>query len=166
MSSAFDGVVACTKWTTSPIKNLIKASEAKSPGKEGTVMAKTFNQMVAAAMAEVPVVNPAEAHRRMQEDPRTLVIDPRDAADIPATGIIPEAMNISYGALTYKADNELPPEWREPELEDRSRPIITTCESGELGALAGKLLKDMGFSNVSILEGGTQAWKDAGFPTQ
>jgi rhodanese-related sulfurtransferase len=129
-------------------------------------MAKTFNQMVAAAMAEVPVVNPAEAHRRMQEDLRTLVIDPRDAADIPATGIISEAMNISYGALTYKADNELPPEWREPELEDRSRPIITACESGELGALAGKLLKDMGFSNVSILEGGTQAWKDAGFPTQ
>ena len=45
-------------------------------------------------------------------------------------------------------------------------PIITTCESGELGALAGKLLKDMGFSNVSILKGGTLAWKDAGFPTQ
>ena len=129
-------------------------------------MAKTFNQMVTKAMAEVPVVNPTEAHRRMQEDPRTLVIDPRDAADIPATGIIPEAMNISYGALTYKADNELPPEWREPELEDRSRPVITACESGELGALAGKLLKDMGFSNVSILEGGTQAWKDAGFPAQ
>jgi rhodanese-related sulfurtransferase len=129
-------------------------------------MAKTFNQMVTEAMAEVPVVNPAEAHQRMQKDPRTFVIDPRDAADIPATGIISGAMNISYGALTYKADNELPPEWREPELEDRSRPIITACESGELGALAGKLLKDMGFSNVSILEGGTQAWKDAGFPTQ
>ncbi len=129
-------------------------------------MAKTFNQMVTEAMAEVPVISPAEAHRRMQEDPRTLVIDPRDAEDIPATGIISEAMNISHGALTYKADNELPPEWREPELEDRCRPIITACESGELGALAGKLLKDMGFSNVSILEGGIQAWKDAGFPTQ
>ena len=129
-------------------------------------MAKTFNQMVAEAMAEVPVISPTEAHQQMQEDPRTLVIDPRDAADIPATGMVSGAMNISYGALTYKADNELPPEWREPELEDRSRPIITTCESGELGALAGKLLKDMGFSNVSILEGGTQAWKDAGFPTE
>ena len=91
-------------------------------------MAKTFNQMVTEAMAEVPVISPAEAHRRVQEDPRTLVIDPRDAADIPATGIISGAMNISYGALTYKADNELPPEWRESELEDRSRPIITACE--------------------------------------
>jgi rhodanese-related sulfurtransferase len=135
--------------------------------KEGTVVAKTFNQMVAEAMAEVPVISPEEAQRRMQQDPRTLVIDPRDAAEIPlTTGIIPGAMNISYGALTYMADNEVPQEWREPELQDRSRPIITACEVGPLGALAGKLLKDMGFTNVSILEGGTQAWKDAGYPTE
>jgi len=129
-------------------------------------MAKTFNQMVTEAMAEVPVISPAEAHRRMQEDPRTLVIDPRDAADLPVTGIISGAMNISYGALTYKADNELPPEWRELELQDRSRPIITACETGELAALSGKLLQDMGFTNVSILEGGTVAWKDAGFAVE
>ena len=134
---------------------------------EGTAMAKTFNQMVAEAMAEVPVISPEEANRRMQEDPRTLVIDPRDAAEIPlTTGIIPGAMNISYGALTYMADNEVPQDWREPELADRSRPIITVCQNGPLGALAGKLLKDMGFTNVSILEGGTQAWKDAGYPTE
>jgi rhodanese-related sulfurtransferase len=55
---------------------------------------------------------------------------------------------------------------REPALRDRARPIITVCELGPMGALGGKLLKDMGFANVSILEGGTQAWKDAGFPTK
>ena len=108
-------------------------------------MAKTFNQMVTEAMAEVPVINPAEAHQRMQQEPRTLVIDPRDAADIPVTGIIPGAMNISYGALTYKADNELPPEWREPELEDRSRPIMTACESGELGGPGRQTPEGYGF---------------------
>lgn len=138
--------------------------EAVVTAAPGTV---TFNQMVGEAMAEVPVISPEEAHRRMEEDPMTLVIDPRDAAEIPlTTGIIPGAMNISYGALTYMADNEVPQEWREPELQDRSRPIITACEIGPLGALAGKLLKDMGFTNVSILEGGTQAWKDAGYPTE
>ena len=30
---------------------------------------------------------------------------------------------------------------------------------------AAKLLKDMGFTNVSILEGGTNGWKQAGLPT-
>jgi rhodanese-related sulfurtransferase len=82
------------------------------------------------------------------------------------TGTVAGAMNISYGALTYQADNELPEEWRNPEFQDRSRPIITACEMGTLGALAGKLLKDMGFTNVSILERGLEAWKEAGFSPQ
>jgi rhodanese-related sulfurtransferase len=129
-------------------------------------MAKTFNQMVNEALFSVPTVSPAEARERLQQDPHTLVVDVRDAADINATGIIPDAMNISLGTLTYKADNEVEESWREPALRDRSRPIITTCEVGPLGALGGKLLKDMGFANVSILRGGTQAWKDAGFPTR
>jgi rhodanese-related sulfurtransferase len=130
------------------------------------VVAKTFTSMVTEAMAEVPLISPEEAHQRVEQDPNVLVIDPRDAAEIPITGIIPGAMNISYGSLTWKADNEVPPEWRELELQDRSRPIITACETGELAALSGKLLQDMGFTNVSILEGGTVAWKDAGFAVE
>ena len=129
-------------------------------------MAKTFQQMVSEAMGEVPTIGPAEARKRMQQNPQTLVVDVRDAADINATGIIPDALNISLGTLTYKADNQVEEAWREPALRDRNRPIITTCEIGPMGALGGKLLKDMGFANVSILEGGTQAWKDAGFPTK
>jgi rhodanese-related sulfurtransferase len=121
--------------------------------------------MAAEAMAEVPVISPAEAQRRLREDPNTLVVDVRDADDIPVTGIIPGAINVSLGTLTYKADNEVPEGWRDPRLADRSRPIITVCQLGPMGALGGKLLKDMGFTNVSILEGGTQGWKDAGFAT-
>ena len=67
--------------------------------------------------------------------------------------------------LTYKADNEVPPEWRDPNLANRSRPIMTTGETGEMAALAGKPLKDMGLMNVRILKGGTATWKDAGYPT-
>ena len=33
----------------------------------------------------------------MQADPNTLIVDVRDAADIPVTGIIPGAVNISLG---------------------------------------------------------------------
>jgi rhodanese-related sulfurtransferase len=102
----------------------------------------------------------------LEQNPNTLVVDVRDATDINSTGIIPNAMNISLGTLTFKADSEVDESWREPALRDRNRPIITTCEMGPMGALGGKLLKDMGFANVSILEGGTQAWKDAGFPTR
>jgi rhodanese-related sulfurtransferase len=129
-------------------------------------MAKTFNQMVAEAFDQVPAVSPAAAQKCLRQDPNTLVIDVRDAADIAMTGTVPGAMNISLGSLTYKADNEVPEDWRDPALADRSRPIITTCILGPMGALGGKLLHDMGFTNVSILEGGVQAWIDAGLPTE
>ena len=128
-------------------------------------MAKTFGQMVAEALAEVPTVSPTEARKRLQQDRNILVIDVRDAAEITMTGTVPGAMNLSLGSLTYKADNEVPEDWREPALKDRSRPIITTCILGPMGALGGKLLHEMGFTNVSILEGGVQAWINAGFPT-
>jgi rhodanese-related sulfurtransferase len=133
----------------------VSGSEAAGP--------KTFMGMVNEAMSEVPLISAEEANALLEKDPNVLVIDPRDAADIPYTGIIPGAMNISYGSLTWKADQEVPPEWREPQLADRERPIIMACETGELAALSGKLLQDMGFSNVSILEGGTVAWKEAGY---
>jgi len=121
--------------------------------------------MVAEALAHVPAISPTEARQRLANEPNTLVIDVRDAAEIAATGTIPGALNISLGSLTYKADNEVPEDWRDPALNDRSRPIITTCILGPLGALGGKLLHDLGFTNVSILNGGVQAWIEAGFPT-
>jgi len=128
-------------------------------------MAKTFNQMAEEAFAQVPAVSPTEASKRLRDDPHTLVVDVRDAAEVAVTGTVPHALNISYGSLTYKADHEVPEAWRAPQLKDRSRPIITTCAVGPLGALGGKLLHDMGFTNVSILQGGVEGWKQAGLPT-
>ncbi len=138
-----------------------------SAGKAGASTVKTFGAMVAEAQAAVPVITAEQAYQRVQSDPNTLVIDPRDAADIAATtGLIKGAANISYGTLQYKADNQMPEAFRDPRLADRSRPIITACYSGELGLLAAKLLKDMGFTNVSAIKGGTVAWKEAGYPVQ
>ena len=88
-------------------------------------MARTFAQMAAEALAQVPAVTPAEARNRLQQNASVLIIDVRDAADIGETGTIPGAMNISLGSLTYKADTEVPEDWREPALQDRSRPCTS-----------------------------------------
>jgi rhodanese-related sulfurtransferase len=123
-------------------------------------------QMVGEAQAGVPAVSVKEAQRRLQEDPNTLVVDVRDEADIRASGMIPGAAAISAGALLYKADQEVPEAWRDPRVQDRSRPIITQCDLGPLSAIAARNLKEMGFTNVSFLEGGIEAWKQAGLPTE
>jgi rhodanese-related sulfurtransferase len=128
--------------------------------------ARTFGQMAEEALSVVPAIKPVDAQHRQQTEPELLIIDVRDAADIAQTGTVPGAINISYGALTYMADHQVPESWRHPKLADRSRPIITTCILGPLGALSGKLLHDMGFGDVHILEGGVQGWIDAGLPVE
>lgn len=129
-------------------------------------MAKTFMQMAQEAMAQVGGISPLEAQKRMKENPATLVVDVRDAADTLQTGLIPGALNVSLGMLPVRADRELPPEWRAADLQDRTRPIITTCALGPNGARGARDLKEMGFSNVCYLEGGMQAWMTAGLPTE
>jgi rhodanese-related sulfurtransferase len=124
---------------------------------------RSFDEMAAEALAVVPAITPLEAQCQLADHPETLIIDVRDAADVAATGTIPGALNISYGALTYQADHQAPATWRAPQLADHDRPIITTCIYGPLGALGGKLLRDLGFTDVKILAGGVQAWIDAGF---
>ena len=129
-------------------------------------MAKTFMQMAGEAQAAVPAVTPAEAQRRLQADPNTLVIDVRDPENRQASGMIPGAAAISAGSLLYKADQEVPEAWRDARLQDRARPIIVQCDLGPLSAISAKNLKDMGFTDVSYLEGGIQGWKEAGLPTE
>ncbi len=128
-------------------------------------MAMSFMQMAEEAMAEVDGINAEAAHRQLSEDSEALLIDVRDAADIPSTGVPAEGANISLGMLPVRADLELPEDWRDARLQDRSRQIITTCPLGPNGARGAKLLKDMGFTNVRYMEGGMDAWNKAGFPT-
>jgi rhodanese-related sulfurtransferase len=131
-------------------------------------MAKTFGQMVGEARQEVTAISPQEAQKRMQGDPKTLVVDVREPNDPSrqSVGDIPGSKDVPLGVLAIKADQELPESFRDQDLQDRSRPIITTCQGGGQAALAAKTLKDMGFTNVSMVEGGTTAWKDAGLPTE
>ena len=128
-------------------------------------MAKTFMQMASEAMAEVQSVSPEEARRRLREDPNTLLIDVRDLAMIRETGMAEGAIPISNGALPLRADRELPEAYRDERLQDRSRPVLTICGAGPMSAMGAKTLKDMGFENVAYVEGGTQAWQEAGLPT-
>ena len=128
-------------------------------------MATSFMQMAEAAMAQVNGISAEEARKRSEKDSNVLLLDVRDAADIPSTGLATGGLNISLGMLPVKADLELPEEWREAGLQDRSRPVVTTCQTGQNGAIGASVLKEMGFTNVCYMEGGMEAWKAAGLPT-
>ena len=129
-------------------------------------MAKTFMQMASDAMGAVPSLRPEEAHRRLRENPDAVLVDVRDMARIRTTGMAAGAAPISAGTLPLRADQELPEEYRDLRLQDRSRPVMTICDAGPMSAISAKTLKDMGFTDVAFVDGGTQGWKDAGLPTE
>lgn len=46
-----------------------------------------------------------------------------------------------------RADQEIPEDFSNPELQDRSRPIITTCNEGMTASRGARTLKEMGFTD-------------------
>ena len=124
-------------------------------------MEKSFEEKVAEARQRVPALTARQAREYQQADPGVLFVDPRDASDIRSTtGLIPDALNVTLYELGSTADSDLP-----PPLADRSRAIIAACQGGPMGALAAYALKQRGYKNVHFIDGGTQAWLDAGFTT-
>lgn len=125
-------------------------------------MAKTFLQMVADARKEVNVISPQDAKKEIDGGKAT-VIDVREPDEVAESGTVPGARNIPRGVLEIKADTELP--MKDPQLQDRNQKVIIACGAGGQAALSGKALKDMGFTDVSIIEGGVRGWKEAGYET-
>jgi rhodanese-related sulfurtransferase len=127
-------------------------------------LAKTFMQMANEAMAQAHAISAEEALQELKYDPSALLVDVRDGEEVQATGLGMGAINAPGRSIAWKACQEFDKEYREPELQDRSRRILTTCGSSPCyrGASAANLLKEMGFTNVSYVEGGMKALLAAG----
>lgn len=129
---------------------------------EETVVEKSFAERVAEAKAAVPAISPEDARVEQQRDPATLFVDPRDAASIAeTTGSIPGSINVPLAVLSDSDETRLP-----VDLASTARPIIAACQAGPMGALAAHALQRRGYTNVRFVDGGTQGWLDAGFPTE
>lgn len=84
-------------------------------------------------------------------------VDPRPAEAIAATtGKIPGARLISIEDVE---SGKLP-----AVFVDRSIRVVTTCQAGPMASRAAAAFADLGFARVNWIEGGTQAWVDAGHP--
>jgi len=93
-------------------------------------------------------MNPTTAQdRREQLD----IVDVREPQEW-AAGRIEGAVHIPLGDLETRLDQI-----------DREREIVTVCRSGGRSTKAAELLTSRGFRAES-LDGGMQAWEDAGLP--
>ena len=119
-------------------------------------MVRTVSDMLAEARAVVPTVTPDQAQAMIAAG--ALVVDLRDSAEIAASGKVKGAVAVGRGLLEFKADPAAPS--HDPQFKP-DRPVIVYCASGGRAFLAGKTLKDMGYTDVRNL-GGFAGWKAAG----
>jgi len=120
-------------------------------------MATSVKQLLEAANAVVPKVAPAQA-REMMAKGNTLVVDVRDAPELEKSGKVAGAVHHSRGMLEFRADPESP--YYDKSFA-RDKTIIIYCASGGRSALAGKVLKDMGYGQVYNM-GAFKDWADSG----
>jgi rhodanese-related sulfurtransferase len=119
-------------------------------------MATTAKQLLEAANAAVPKISGKEAQEMV--DNGAVLIDVRDSAEVAQTGKAAGAVHIPRGSLEFKADLSSPTAEKSLTFD---KPVILHCASGGRAALAGKLLKDMGYEKVYNL-GGFKDWVEAG----
>ena len=124
-------------------------------------MATSVKQMMEAANAAVPRITPAQA-REMIAKGNTLVVDVRDAPELAKSGKVAGAVHHSRGMLEFRVDPESP-YYDKNFAKDKT--IIVYCASGGRSALAGKMLKDMGYSQVYNM-GAFKDWAENGGPIE
>jgi rhodanese-related sulfurtransferase len=121
------------------------------------MMATSVKQMLEAANAAVPKITPAQA-KELIANGNTLIVDVRDGPEVQASGKVAGAVHVSRGMLEFRADPDLP---SHDKNFGKDKTVVLYCGSGGRAALAGKMLKDLGYDRVFNL-GGFKDWADSG----
>jgi rhodanese-related sulfurtransferase len=120
-------------------------------------MPTSYKELLAAAHAAVPKISAADA-AKLVETQGAVIVDVRDGTEVAASGKAKGAVAVPRGSLESRADPDSPnhsPAFR------KDHPVILYCAGGGRAALAGKTLKDMGFTDVRNL-GGFKDWVAGG----
>ena len=110
-------------------------------------------QEAAFPLEQLPQIHVEELHARLHDasNGHLALLDVRDASEWDE-GHIPGAKHIPY----YFVEQRL------QEL-DPAQPLVVLCGSGQRSTLACALLQRHGFTQLTNVVGGMEAWNDAGF---
>ena len=123
-------------------------------------MTRTVRQLVDEARSGITNLSPVQVQAYVLEQRSTLV-DIREPEELDEHGLIAGAYHAPRGLLEFWADPTSPA--HRPEF-DPGRHTILYCAAGSRSALAVRALQELGYEDVSHLDGGIEAWKQAGLP--
>jgi molybdopterin/thiamine biosynthesis adenylyltransferase/rhodanese-related sulfurtransferase len=114
----------------------------------------TFEDLFSEAKKNIKEVDARHASSLLEQNPDVRLIDVREKNEWDE-GHIPGARHVPRGYLELRIENAVP---------DQTQPLLLYCAGGVRSALAARTLREMGYADVSHLDGGFTAWKDAGLP--
>ena len=112
---------------------------------------KSYSDLVDDARTRIPEVTVGDVRALQQAGKPLVLLDVRDQAEA-NLGMIPGALHISRGTLEGKIERAVP----------RDAKVVLYCSSGNRSLLAGDVLRQMGYGDVSSLAGGIRAWVEHG----
>ena len=121
---------------------------------------KSPQTLVAEALNEVKTITPDEAMKLNSENKCNL-IDIRDGVELQKLGAIENSFHIPRGLLEFSIHPESA--YVQNNQLDLNKETVLFCAAGGRSALAAKTLKEMGFKNVSHVEGGFGLMIQKGF---
>ena len=83
-----------------------------------------------------------------------VVVDLRSAADF-ATGHLPSARHVEFAELQAKVGQL---------VKNKNNPVLLVCQTGQQSNKAVRVVQDAGYAEVHVLQGGLNAWQQAGMP--
>ena len=121
---------------------------------------KSPQTLVAAALNEVKTITPEEA-MKLDSENKCNLIDIRDEAELQKLGRIENSLHIPRGLLEFSIHPESA--FIQNNQIDLNKETVLFCAAGGRSALAAKTLQEMGFKNISHIEGGFGLMRQKGF---
>lgn len=125
-----------------------------------TMPRTTADDLLARARRRLKRLDPAAAHQAASHG--AILIDIRCESQIARDGTIPGALMISRNVLEWRLDPAS--DHRHPQAPGLENQVIVVCDAGYASSLAAATLQELGFSRATDLDGGFQAWREAGLP--
>jgi adenylyltransferase/sulfurtransferase len=117
-------------------------------------MAKSFQDIMAEARKAIPEVSAQQVNELLKNNGKSPVLLDVRESDEWRQGHLEGALSLPRGFLEIKVETAVP---------NKETPIIAYCAGGVRSLLAAKVMKEMGYQNVSSMAGGYTAWKNGGF---
>jgi rhodanese-related sulfurtransferase len=112
---------------------------------------KSYADLVNDARTRIPEVTVSDVRAMQEAGTPVVLVDVRDQSEV-NLGFIPGALHISRGTLEGKIERAVA----------RDAKVVLYCSSGNRSLLAGDMLRQMGYVDVSSLAGGIRAWVEQG----